>query len=292
MPETAVIQPATKSAPPLRKLRSRTPSKIVIYILLVLCGVTTLVPFIWMVSTSFKSADDALAVPPSLLPDPFTVDSYGQLAETLPIIRLILNSLGIAFASTALQIITSAMAAYVFGRIEFRGRSALFVLYLTTMMIPMQVLVVPLYVEMRALNMNDTYAGLLLPTIASAFGVFMLRQAVSGIPRQLDEAALIDGAGHIRIFTRIILPLMRPSLATFGLLAFMSSWNAFLWPLVIIRSPEFRTLPVALADLHGQFTTDWSVVMAGSVLSVVPILIIYIFAQRHVVQGAAFTGLK
>lgn len=136
------------------------------------------------------------------------------------------------------------------------------------------------------------YAALIAPTVASAFGVFLLRQAIQAVPRELDDAATIDGAGHLRIFTSIVLPLIKPALATVGIFAFMSSWNSFLWPLVVIRSPEFQTLPLGLANLHGQFTTDWDVVMAGSVVSIVPIALVYLVAQRHLIAGVAHTGLK
>jgi multiple sugar transport system permease protein len=156
----------------------------------------------------------------------------------------------------------------------------------------MQVLVVPLFIEMREVNLVDTYAAILVPTIASAFGVFLLRQAIAVLPTELDEAAFIDGAGHIRIFLQVILPLIRPALATYGLFAFMSSWNSFLWPLIIIRSREFMTLPLGLASLSGEYSTQWNAIMAGSVVSIVPILILYAFAQKHIVQSVAQAGLK
>jgi multiple sugar transport system permease protein len=151
---------------------------------------------------------------------------------------------------------------------------------------------VPLFIEMKTLQLNDTYFALLAPGIASAFGVFLLRQAVAGVPTELDEAATLDGASHLRIFTTIVLPLIRPTLATVAVFAFMSSWNSFLWPLVVIRSPEFMTLPLGLSTLQGQFTTEWDVVMAGSVLSILPIAVVYLLAQRHIIAGIAHTGIK
>ena len=175
---------------------------------------------------------------------------------------------------------------------HFRGKGIVFGFYLATLMVPLQVLVVPLFIEMKTLNLQDTYLSLLAPSIASAFGVFLLRQAVESVPRDLDEAATIDGAGHLRIFTTIVLPLIRPALATVAVFAFMGSWNSFLWPLVVIRSPEFMTLPLGLSTLQGQFTTDWDVVMAGSVFSIVPIAIVYLLAQRHIIAGIAHTGIK
>jgi multiple sugar transport system permease protein len=145
---------------------------------------------------------------------------------------------------------------------------------------------------MTRLQLNDTYFALLAPTIASAFGIFLLRQAVEGVPRELDEAATLDGAGHLRIFGTVIMPLVRPALATLAVFAFMGSWNSFLWPLVVIRSPELMTLPLGLATLQGQFTTQWDVVMAGSVVSILPIALVYLVAQRHIIAGMSHTGLK
>jgi multiple sugar transport system permease protein len=151
---------------------------------------------------------------------------------------------------------------------------------------------VPLFVELKTLGLINTYLGALLPTFASAFGIFLLRQAVNQVPRELDEAATLDGAGHFRIFWQVILPNIRPALATLTVFAFMGSWNSFLWPLVVLRAPELQTLPVALAGLQGQYTTEWDIVMAGSVVSVLPMLALYVFAQKYVVQGVANSGLK
>jgi len=152
--------------------------------------------------------------------------------------------------------------------------------------------VAPRSIMFKDLHLHDTYFALIAPAVASAFGAFMLRQAVEAVPRELDEAATLDGAGHLRIFAFIILPLIKPTLATVGILAFMSTWNSFLWPLVVIRSPELQTLPLGLATLQGQFTTRWDVVMAGSVISILPIALVYLFAQRHLIAGVAHTGIK
>lgn len=258
--------------------------------LLALGAIATLTPFAWMFATSVTS--DTNLTTPTLVPSDPTLDSYRTLFATLPFWRIVLNSFWIALVATALQLLTSAMGAYGFARLHFRGKQFIFFLYLATLMVPMQVLVVPLFIEMRTLHLIDTYAAILIPTIASAFGVFLLRQAIEQVPHELDDAARVDGAGHLRIFLSVILPLIRPSIATFAVFAFMASWNSFLWPLVVIRSPELMTLPVGLANLQGQYTTDWNVLMAGSVLSVVPIVVFYLIAQRHVIQGVALSGLK
>jgi multiple sugar transport system permease protein len=261
------------------------------YAAVVAGAVIMLFPFLWTVVTSI-TPEGSLAAGPKLWVDNPTGAAYAKLLETLPMWRILFNSFWIAVVSTLLQLITGSMAAYGFARLTFKGRNIAFGLYLATLMVPMQVLVVPLFIEMKALNLQDTYMALLAPSIASAFGVFLLKQAIEGVPRELDEAATIDGAGHLRIFATIILPLIRPGLATVAVFAFMGSWNSFLWPLVVIRSPEFMTLPLGLSTLHGQFTTQWDVVMAGSVFSIVPIAIVYLLAQRHIIAGVAHSGLK
>jgi multiple sugar transport system permease protein len=166
------------------------------------------------------------------------------------------------------------------------------VLYLSTMMIPQAILVVPLFIEMRTLGLVNTYMGLLAPSLTSVFAIFLMRQSIRQLPQELEDAAVIDGAGHVRIFLRIVLPLIRPVLATLAVLAFMGSWNNFLWPLIIIRSPELMTLPLGLAALRGQYTNPWEVVMAGSVISILPMALLYLVAQKHVIQGVAGAGLK
>ncbi|WP_336209934.1 carbohydrate ABC transporter permease [Nonomuraea sp. LPB2021202275-12-8] len=262
------------------------------YLLVGLGALVMLFPFAWAVITSITPSDAVLATPPDFTPDGAGLAAYGKLLETLPFWRIVANSAWIGAASTALQLVTSAMAAYAFARLPFPGRGALFAVYLATLMMPLPVLVVPLFIEMRMFNLVDTYFALLAPTIASAFGVFLLRQAIRQVPKEFDEAAVLDGAGHFRIFLYVVLPLIRPALATFAIFGFMASWNSYLWPLIIIKSPEFMTLPLGLATLHGQFTTEWDVVMAGSVVSVVPILILYVFAQKHVIASVAQSGLK
>jgi multiple sugar transport system permease protein len=249
------------------------------------------VPFLWTIITSITPGA-SLTQAPALIPTDPSLAAYARLFTDGPFGRVILNSLGLAVATTILQLITSSTAAYAFSRLPFRGRGVVFAVYLATMMIPLQVLIVPLFVELKTFGLLNTYLGALLPTIASAFGIFLLRQAVNQVPRELDEAATLDGAGHFRIFWQVVLPNIRPALATLTVFGFMGSWNSFLWPLVVLRKPELQTLPVALAGLQGQYTTEWDVVMAGSVVSVLPMLAIYIFAQKYVIQGVANSGIK
>ncbi|WP_115726645.1 carbohydrate ABC transporter permease [Actinomyces culturomici] len=268
-----------------------TSGRVVLVVTVAVGALMMMFPFLWMLITSI-TPEGSLAGGPSLIVEHPTLDAYRSLSDVLPMGRIVANSLLVALVSTALQLMTGSMAGYAFARLDFPGKNVVFALYLATMMIPLQVLVVPLFILFKDLHLHDTYFALIAPTVASAFGAFMLRQAVQAVPRELDEAAIIDGAGHLRIFARIILPLITPSLATVGILAFMATWNSFLWPLVVIRSPELQTLPLGLASLHGQFTTQWDVVMAGSVVSIIPIMVVYLFAQRHIITGVTHTGLK
>ncbi len=265
--------------------------KVLLFTAVAMGAVVMFFPFLWSFITSI-SGGLGLSAKPSLIPENPSLSAYRTLFLDLPFARVILNSAGISLVVTTLQVFTSAMAAYVFTRMPFRGRSVAFGAYLGTMMIPGQVLLVPQFIIMKNLGLIDTYAGVVIPSIASAFGVFLLKQGMDAIPRELDEAALLDGAGHFRVFARIIVPLSGPSIATLAIFAFMGSWNNFLWPLVILRSEEMKTLPLALAGLQSQYTTNWDVMMAGSIVSILPILAIYVFAQKYVVRGIATTGVK
>lgn len=269
-----------------------TKARIARYAVLTLGAAAMVGPFLWMVGTSLTSEAQMGNVDAPLWPDPPTTDPYVQLSHAFPFWRFLANSLAVATASTLLQLFTSATAAYAFSRMRFRGSNAIFVLYVATMMIPMQAIIVPLFIEMRNLHLVDTYAGLVLPSVVSSFGVFMLRQAFLALPRELDEAAFVDGAGHVRVFARVLLPLVGPALATFAVFAFMSSWNAFLWPLVIAQTDAHMTLPVGLSLLLGRYGPAWNVIMAGSTVSALPILALYVFAQRYVVRGITFSGIK
>ncbi len=251
-----------------------------------------LFPFVWMVATSLTADANLFRTPPQLIPDPVVTDSYRRLLVDMPLGRWMFNSALVSVVTTTLQVLTSAMAAYAFTRFTFRGRDALFATYLATMMVPIQVLLVPLFIQMRTLGLVDTYPALMLPLIASPFGVFLMRQALLTLPRELEEAAFVDGANHWKVFTRIVLPNSKPAMATVAVFAFMASWNSFLWPLVIVSSESMMTLPLGLANLQGRFSTAWNLVMAGSTLSLLPIVAVYLVAQRYIVQGVAQSGLK
>ena len=267
---------------------------IAVTLLVTLGAAAMLVPIVWMLSTSIKPADAILTLPPKLLPDHPTLEPYRAVVEAFPMLRVFLNSLLVAIATTAGQLALSAMAGYAFARFEFRGRDALFFLYLATLMVPLVVRVTPLFIIVRELGWTNSYAGLIVPPMFSAFGTFLMRQFFLDLPRELEEAAVIDGASTLTMFTRVIVPLAGPAFATLGLFAFMGSWNDFLWPLLIVSDTKFMTLPLALATLQGLYPgqTQWNLVMAGTVISVVPMIVVFVLAQRWVIQGITASGLK
>jgi multiple sugar transport system permease protein len=231
-------------------------------------------------------------MPPQFFPRPLTLNSYAKLFELFPFGRMFFNSMLVAILTTLGQLITCSMAAYAFARMRFKGSNALFLVYLATLMIPFQVTITPLFILMRYLRWINTFQGLILPDVFSAFGTFLLRQFFMTIPRELEEAAFMDGASHFTVYRRIILPLAKPALATLGVFSFMGSWNAYLWPLFVVRDLEMMTLPVGLATLHGRWLTQWNLVMAGCVITVAPMLIVYMVAQKYFVRGVVLSGVK
>ncbi len=262
------------------------------YAVLSLAGASMIVPFLWMLSTSLKAPGAVLTVPPRLVPNPLTLESYQLVAETVPLLQKFGNSLLVTTLSVTGQLASSALAAYAFARMRWRGRDAVFALYLAALMVPSQVTITPLFILVQRLGWVDTYQGLILPGITSAFGTFLLRQAMLGVPREYEEAAFLDGATHWSVFREVILPQVRPVLATLAVFATMASWNSFLWPLLVTSDERLMTLPVGLALLHGRYTSEWSLIMAGAVISVLPVVLVYLAAQRAFVNGVLLSGLK
>lgn len=262
------------------------------YILLTAASLVMLTPFFWMLSTSLKSSEFVLSIPPQLIPQSVTLDSYERLTHLFPMRRMFFNSALVATVATVGQLTTASLAAYAFARMRFRGRDALFLLYLATLMVPFQVTIIPLFILMRFLGWINTYQGLIAPGLFSAFGIFLLRQYFLTIPVELEEAAFIDGASRLTVLRQVILPLSKPALATFAVFSFMGNWNAFLWPLFVVNDPDLMTLPVGLATLHGRWLTEWNLVMAGSVITVLPMIILFLIAQRYFVRGVVLSGLR
>lgn len=266
--------------------------KTLAYLALSLLALIAIVPFLWMLSTSLKALDEVFLYPPKLIPSTIRVSNYTSLWRDFPMTTWVLNSLKVTTSVTIGVLITSSLAAYAFARMEFPFRNALFYLYLGAMMIPGWVMLVPNFVLMRRLGWIDTHWALIIPAIGQPFGTFLLRQFFLTIPKELEEAARIDGMGHFQIYRRIILPLSLPALATLAVFQFMAIWNEFLWPLIVLNSPEKFTIPLGLGYLNTQHSTDWTRLMAGSVILLVPIVTLFTFAQRYYVRGIALTGLK
>jgi multiple sugar transport system permease protein len=275
----------------------RKPSEIVptvvLHLLLIIGAIIMVVPFLWMVITSLETTAQAFSIPPSLIPNPVQWGNFPQSFNALPFNLAYMNSAIVAVTVTVFQLLTCSMAAYAFARIKFPGRDILFFAFLATMMIPFQLTIIPIFLTMKQLGLLDTLLSLILPpALFSAFGVFLLRQFILGLPIELEEAAIVDGANRWTIFWTVILPLLRAPLAALGIFTFIGMWNDFFRPLIMLNTPSNFTVPLMLNQFRGQYATEWTLVMAGSVIAVLPLLIVYILAQRHIIRGIAMTGLK
>jgi multiple sugar transport system permease protein len=250
-------------------------------------------PFLWMVASSVKSSAELHHVPPTWIPQTFTLDNYTTIFTKLNFPQYFLNSVIVATVVVGSNLLFCSMIGYALAKLRFRGKSAVFLIVLATIMVPQTVYLVPLFVLMSNLGLVNSYPGLILPFAAQAFGVFLMRQFIQGIPDELLEAARMDGAGEFTIFRRVVLPLLGAPLATLGILIFLGSWNNFLWPLIIATSDQMYTLPVAVATFSiGQNAVDYGLLMAGSVVLIAPVLFVFLLLQRFVQQGIATTGLK
>ena len=262
------------------------------YLLLTAGAIVMLAPFVWMLLASSKTLPEILKVPPTFLPQSFRLDNFRTVLEDTDFVRYFLNSTIVAAISIVSVLITSSMAGYAFAKFEFPGRNLLFVLVLATLMIPFQVRVIPLYVLADELHLLDTYAGLVLPGLVDAFGIFLMRQYMQSIPSDLIDAARVDGASEIRIFLKIVLPLAKPALSALAIFTLVASWESFLWPLLVISSPDKYTLPLGLAQFSGRFVTRVELQMAASTLTILPLLIVFLVMQRRFIEGMATAGMK
>lgn len=262
------------------------------YLILISGIVIMILPFLWMISTSLKSGGATMVFPPKFLPHPLTFNNYKDVFNEFPMLTFLLNSLIVAVLTTVGTIFIATMAAYAFARMHFKGKNKIFLLYLATMMIPAQVTMIPQFILLKDLGWIDSYQGLIVPNVFGVFAVFLMRQAFLGLPKELEEAAFMDGANHLTVCFKVLLPLVKPTIATLGIFTFMQSWNNYLWPLIITSSKNMATLPLGLAMLQGQYATNWNLVMAGVVVSVIPILAVYIFAQKYFIQGMTMAGMK
>ena len=285
---------AESMARPVTRTTARRPAgpPILTWVVAILLAATMLLPFLWMASTSLMGELEVHANPPRLLPADPQWANYPAALTARPFGRYFLNSLVFAVAVVLGQLVMAATAGYAFARLEFRGRERLFLTFLGTMMVPAVVVLIPRFLLIDALGWVDTYAGLISTELVSVWGIFLLRQYFRTVPRELEDAARIDGAGAWRIFWSVSLPLAKPALATLGLFAFIEAWKNLLWPLIATRSMDMRTVEVGIASFHGMFVTNWPYQMAAAVTAVVPLVILFFLAQRYFVRGIQLTGLK
>lgn len=261
------------------------------YAFLLIAGLIMAFPFIYMLASSLKTSSEVVQVPPTLFPDTSQVGNYFEVLSIVPLGTQLINSTIVTLGVVAGWVFTSVLAGYAFARITFPGRDALFFVYLLTLMVPFAVIIVPMYRLMIAFGWVDKLAALIVPWLFTAYGTFLLRQFFMGLPRDLEEAAMIDGAGRWGILFRICVPLARPAMATLATFGFLYAWNSFLWPLIIISNPQNKVVTQGLMDLQALYAARVDLIMAGSVLAVLPTLLIFLLAQRYFIEGIATTGL-
>lgn len=264
--------------------------------LMLFAGLVVSLPFAWMFSTSFKSNDEVFVFPPQLIPEDWLWANYLEAWNSAPFGQYFFNSIFTTLIIVAVQLVTSVLAAYAFARLRFKGKNFLFLLVMATMMIPIQVTFIPNFLIIKQLGWFDTYLALTLPVAASAFGIFMIRQAFLQVPKELEEAAKLDGCNHFQMIRHVMMPLSSASIITFGLFSFIWHYNDFFWPLIATNSEELRTLQVGLSSLiteeGGQEGTQWNLIMAAASIVILPLLILFAFVQKYIVKGIATTGLK
>ena len=263
------------------------------YLLLSAIALVMLFPMLWLVGTSFKSpTENIFSFPPQLIPQEPTVHNFVTVWQTYPFATYLLNSAIVAIFTVGLNLLFCSLAAYPLARLNFRGRKLLFALIVATIVIPFQIVMIPLYILVVNLGLRNTYLGVILPNLASAFGIFLLRQAFAAVPMELEEAARIDGCSELGIWWHIMLPAVRPALVTLAIFVFIAAWSDFLWPLIVLDRPEYYTLPLGVATLAGTFSLDWRLIAAGSVISIAPIILLFMFVQRYIIPTDVGSGVK
>ena len=267
--------------------------QMVLHIILIIGSITMVVPFMWMISTSLKEMNQVFVIPPIWLPNPIKWSNYLKAWNALPFANAYINSLKIAAIVVVGRLITSSMAAYAFAKIKFQGRDLIFIIFLGTMMIPDQVTMIPTFILMKYFGWIDTHLPLIIPpALFNAFSVFFLRQFMLSLPKELDEAAIIDGANHWIIYTKITIPLIKPALSALAIFIFMGSWNNFMGPLIYLNTIKLYTVPLLLNSFKGLYITDWPLMMSASAIAIIPVLIVYLIGQRYIIEGIALTGIK
>ncbi len=271
----------------------RTGMRTVIVAVILFGAFTMLVPFLWMVATSLKTDQKVFTIPVTWIPDPIVWKNYLKAWEVADFDRYLFNSAFVTTSVVAISLLFNSMAGYAFAKFEFKWREPLFLLLLSTMMIPGQVTMIPVYLILKKLGFLGTYYGLILPGLASAFGIFIMRQFLQAIPKDLMEAARIDGAGEFKIFFQIVIPLCKPAISALGIFTFVGSWNDFLFPLLVVDNDSLKTLPLAIASLAaGQYVQSWPILMAAASFVTIPVIFVFFLGQRYIIEGITMTGLK
>ena len=266
---------------------------ILIYGLLAAIALVMLFPLFWLISTAFKSPTEQIfQFPPQLLPSEPTFDNFIKVWQTNPFGTYLFNSTLVAFLTVGLNLLFCSLAAYPLARLDFGGKNLIFTSIVSTIMIPFQIVMIPLYILTVQLGLRNSYLGIIFPGIASAFGIFLLRQAFQSVPKELEEAARMDGCSELGIWWFVMLPAIRPALVTLAIFVFIGSWSDFLWPLIVVDRPEYYTLPLGVATLAGTFVLDWRLIAAGSVISIAPILLLFLIVQRYIVPTETGSGVK
>ncbi|HCT63045.1 MAG TPA: sugar ABC transporter permease [Erysipelotrichaceae bacterium] len=263
-----------------------------ILLILFLITLISLGPFLWMISTSFKSSGALMSIPIEWIPNEISFKSYEKIIIELPFLRSLFNSILISVFSTLLTIISASMAAFIFAKFEFKHKNVLFILFLASMMVPLQVTGIPIFIILMKLKLINSYVGVIVPTVFNVFAIFLLRQYMRNISNEFIEAALIDGASYFQIYYRIIIPMSIVPITTLIVINFMNYWNDYFWPLIILTDPKKMTLPIMLSKLNSQYATEYNTLMAGSLISMIPILIVYMFAQKYFIRGIQEGGVK
>ena len=275
------------------KMKKKTTTKyLFVHIVLIAGTLLTVFPFLWMIFASFKGIGETMRIPPTILPESLKLDGYKGVLEALPFARVYLNTIIVTVITILGQILFCSMAAFAFARLRFRGKNLIFIIILSVLMVPSQIFIMPQYLIMQKLGVLDSLPALFIQNLCSAFTVFLLRQFFMSLPKELEEAAIVDGCGFFRIYAQIMLPLIKPGIVAVVIFTGKSAWNSFMWPMIANTSPDKMILAPALATLQGQFTTNYPMQMSGAVMSVVPVIVMFFIFQKQFIEGVAHTGVK
>ena len=277
----------------MMNLKNSRLQTLVIYAILGAIAIVMLFPLLWLISTSLKSPTENIWQSlPQLLPSQPTLDNFSQVWQSLPFGTYLYNSILVSVLTVGLNLLFCSLAAYPLARLSFVGRNGIFIAIVATIMIPFQIVMIPLYILTVQLGLRNSYLGVIFPSLASAFGIFLLRQALITVPKEIEEAARLDGTSELGLWWYVMLPAIRPALITLAIFVFIGAWSDFLWPLIVIQDESLYTLPLGVANLAGTFSFDWRLVAAGSVISITPVLVLFLFLQKYIVPTDTASGVK